>query len=1196
KYDATTGEFLSILIKDDGVMKKPQTIIESLDGNLYVISSGTNEILQYDIDKDILTKIVTDKSGGLYKPKDMEFNDRGDLCVNSLISNNIYCYNSENGKISSRVDISFNKGLPAKPHSEFSPDGEIFASNTLSNKISVYDRNTGFFSKIIISGEDTPLQNPRNLVYGPDGNLYVSSNNNNQIIRIDGKSGKFMDVFVEPINSGLAAPQGLAFHNGSLYVSSNENHRVLRYDQITGKFIDEFIKSRSGGLITPRGLVFDEMNHLYVSSNENSKILRYDSVTGKFDKEIASGGILSRPVGLAFDNNGNLLVSSSGNNQILSYDVKSSNPKPTIIISDESIVPQELVFDNNANSLYISSDSNNRILKYDFDSKIINEVDEITKAGLLEKPYGLTVKDNELFISNGLSDEILKYDITKKSLQSFNFGSIGVLGPSGLTFGPDKNIYVISSKTHEIFRYNANSGGLVGIFATFPYVDNTNSTRLSDGQLQDLVFSPDGKYMYVSSIFTNEILRFDGQTGKFIDVFIDKTESRIHPQNLVFSPDGKSLYVNNYETGSIFVYNTTTGHLINTIPSKNQDLASDVKNMKFGKNGDIYITDNYYEQIFRFNPNTGIFIDEFDPGGIELGKLEQNILKKKYLLNNINTTKYDTIVVYDQFLEKPFATITLEDNLLGNLPIPVVRDMLMGNIGIVEEPVFKSKPTEKWSGYFMGLNEIPTIGQVKVEQSEDIAIITLEVFEMRYKHDKYVSFNSDTGITKGPKIAVCLTDGKANTCNDKQNSVIPLGILTANVGDQVYVVRNANLEKFNTVLLFDNVLGEKFSETQLRHAPILRLSPQLFLDWTLYQFPSFPLLLLTFIAFPLTFDYVRTIFKIIFLSIYFTKKGKRQKKPKMSTKKKITIMIPAHNEEAGIKASIEAALKTKYKNKEIIVIDDGSTDNTYQIAKMFSEKGLIKLLHRKQASGSKAAALNYGFMYATGDLILCMDGDTLLVEDSLQNAVGYFDDEEVKAVSGNVKILSGDEDVTNTLTNAQKYEYLIAIELGRSFTSALNILLVISGAFGIFRRDIFSNTGKFDKDTITEDFDLTLKIRKTKGKIPFIRDSIARTYCPNNWKAWIKQRRRWAHGQMQTLKKHKDLMLSSKFTRRDRIAMFDMWALDIIMNFLFVIYLIILIPVSIIMIVYGNIHILVNLISLILITYLISETVIFMSA
>ena len=307
-------------------------------------------------------------------------------------------------------------------------------------------------------------------------------------------------------------------------------------------------------------------------------------------------------------------------------------------------------------------------------------------------------------------------------------------------------------------------------------------------------------------------------------------------------------------------------------------------------------------------------------------------------------------------------------------------------------------------------------------------------------------------------------------------------------------------------------------------------------------------------------------------------------------------MIPAHNEESGIRASIEAALKTTYKNKEIIVIDDKSTDKTYAIAKEFSDKGLIKLLHRKEASGSKASALNYGFAYATGDLILCMDGDTLLDVDSLQHAVEFFDDKEVKAVSGNVKILSGDDGVVNNLTRAQTYEYLIAIELGRSFTSVLNILLVISGAFGVFRREIFSGAGKFDKDTITEDFDLTLKVRKTRGKIPFVRDSIARTYCPNNWRAWMKQRQRWAHGQMQTLKKHKDLMLSSKFTRRDRVAMFDMWVLDIVMNFLFVVYLIALGPASIIMTVYGNVHILVNVLTLVIGTYLVSETVIFVFA
>ena len=1133
KYDSKTGDFLEIFVEnDDDVLQKPESLIKGPDGNLYVGSSETNQILQYHLDNgNFVGKFVSDKSGGLYGPKDLNFNKERSLCVNSIVSSDIRCYDVDDGHLLKNIDISSNRGLMGKLHSSFGPDGELYVSNPLASTVSRYDRNTDLYSSKILSGDYAPLQGPRNLVFGPDNNLYVTSNNNHQIMKFDGKTGQFIDVFVGSSSGGLAAPQDLVFHDESLYVTSNDNHRVLRYDQMTGDFIDDFVKSRDGGLTEPRGLIFDGEGHLYVASNHNHKILRYNGVTGDFEKEIDTGDELLNPVGLAFDGKGNLLVSSSGNDQVLSYDVNSQILNYTVLISDGHVDnPASLVVDDENDLLYVSSSESNRVLKYDFNTGGINDVKKLTDLGKLERPYGLAIKNKELFISNILSASILKFDISNNISDVFHSGGLDVLGHLGLTFGPDGDLYVISGKSHEILRY-AKSGDLLGTFASFPLIPRNSESNLVDGQFQDLVFSPDGNFLYVTSMYTNQVLRFNGVTGDYIDIFIDLNKDGLkHPQNIIYSPDRKLFYINSFDTGSIFAYDAETGNLVTKVLSENPRLS--IKNMKFGHDGGLYLTVDDYARVLRVDPNSGD-LEEFDLGGIYLGSLDQNLLKTKYLLNNINTTRHDTIVVYDRLLEKEFATVSLQDDLIADfLPLPAFWNGMVSTLGSVAEPSFKSKPIDKQAGYFKGLNDVPMIGQVKLAHTEDAVIITLETFEIRYDPNQYVSFYSDLGVTQGPKVIACLTTGMEETCDDVKNNVIVLGPLLPNVGDQVYKIKNVNLKKFDTILLYDTLLDQQFAEVSLRDASIFRVSPQLFVDWSQNQFPAFPLLLLGFIAFPLTFDYVRTIFKILFLSLFLSKKKKTQKLPSTSTNKKITIMIPAHNEESGIKSSIEAALKTKYKNKEIIVIDDKSTDNTYAIAKEFSDKGLIKLLHRKQASGSKASALNYGFAYATGDLILCMDGDTLLDKNSLDHAVAYFNDKEVKAVSGNVEILSGDDGIVNTLTRAQSYEYLIAIELGRSFTSIFNILLVISGAFGVFRREIFSGTGKFDKDTITEDFDLTLKVRKTKGKIPFVKDSIARTYCPNNWRAWIKQRQRWAHGQMQTLKKHKDLMLSSKSTKQ----------------------------------------------------------------
>ena len=211
---------------------------------------------------------------------------------------------------------------------------------------------------------------------------------------------------------------------------------------------------------------------------------------------------------------------------------------------------------------------------------------------------------------------------------------------------------------------------------------------------------------------------------------------------------------------------------------------------------------------------------------------------------------------------------------------------------------------------------------------------------------------------------------------------------------------------------------------------------------------------------------------------------------------------------------------------------------------------------------------------------------------ALKNTAQYFDDPDIAAFSGNVKILAGDNGIKNLLTKLQTYEYMIAIELGRRFTSVFQILLVISGAFGIFKKEIMRDVHSFDRDTFTEDFDLTLKFRKTRGKIRFVPDSMAYTYCPANWSDWIKQRNRWAYGQFQTLSKNKNI-LTSKFPLKDKISYVDMFLLDIALALLFPIGLTVLGIVSIIMFTSDNLHVLVYPLTLIMSLFIILEFISF---
>lgn len=260
----------------------------------------------------------------------------------------------------------------------------------------------------------------------------------------------------------------------------------------------------------------------------------------------------------------------------------------------------------------------------------------------------------------------------------------------------------------------------------------------------------------------------------------------------------------------------------------------------------------------------------------------------------------------------------------------------------------------------------------------------------------------------------------------------------------------------------------------------------------------------------------------------------------------VSVIVPAHNEEKVIEKSIQCLLESDYSRKEVVVVDDGSTDNTYRIAGQYSRRGLIKLIRRESASGKKARAVNLGLRLAKGDVILIVDADTHVEVKSLSNIAKYFSNSAVGAVAGNVRV--GNR--ANLLTRLQAYEYMIAMEMGRRYQSIFGLLLIIPGAFGAVRRDLLVSVGAYDVDTITEDFDLTLKIHKTHTKVVFASDAIAWTAAPETLKELVKQRSRWDRGQMQTLRKHKNIFFRSRFGMAGLLGAPDMVFADMVLIFL----------------------------------------------
>ena len=260
-------------------------------------------------------------------------------------------------------------------------------------------------------------------------------------------------------------------------------------------------------------------------------------------------------------------------------------------------------------------------------------------------------------------------------------------------------------------------------------------------------------------------------------------------------------------------------------------------------------------------------------------------------------------------------------------------------------------------------------------------------------------------------------------------------------------------------------------------------------------------------------------------------------------------MIPAHNEEECIQDVIDSVLKCPYVNKEIIVIDDGSTDNTSEIIKKYSLRGLVKHVRHEKPSGTKPIALNLAFSHVSGEIIAIIDADCILDKNALDNIPKYFHNKNVIAASGHVKIKSGDKNTYNTITRLQKYEYAQSIELGKKFGTVFNTMLGMSGAFLIIRKNALEKVGLFSTDVRAEDLDITLKLRKLAGRILFAEDVIVHTYCPNSLKSLAKQRLYWSKGETEAAIRHKSIICDPRCLLRSRLSFVNFVVRDMFLGY-----------------------------------------------
>ena len=247
----------------------------------------------------------------------------------------------------------------------------------------------------------------------------------------------------------------------------------------------------------------------------------------------------------------------------------------------------------------------------------------------------------------------------------------------------------------------------------------------------------------------------------------------------------------------------------------------------------------------------------------------------------------------------------------------------------------------------------------------------------------------------------------------------------------------------------------------------------------------------------------------------------------------VTVIVPAYNEEAGIAATIRSLLDTDYRAPlEILVVDDGSTDRTAEIAQSLIAGGLRGVRLIRKANGGKPSALNAGLAQARYDVLVMVDGDTVFQRDTLSRLVRPLADPQVGAVSGNTKVANRG----GILGRWQHIEYVIGFNLDRRMFDVLQCMPTVPGAIGAFRRAALAGVGGVSDDTLAEDTDLTMAICRSGWKVVYEETAIAWTEAPSSLRQLWRQRYRWCYGTLQAMWKHKRSIVqgggSGRFGRR----------------------------------------------------------------
>ena len=254
----------------------------------------------------------------------------------------------------------------------------------------------------------------------------------------------------------------------------------------------------------------------------------------------------------------------------------------------------------------------------------------------------------------------------------------------------------------------------------------------------------------------------------------------------------------------------------------------------------------------------------------------------------------------------------------------------------------------------------------------------------------------------------------------------------------------------------------------------------------------------------------------------------------------VSVIVPAFNEAKVILRTIESLLASDHANFEILVVDDGSTDDTYKLAKdTFGENPRVSVFTKP--NGGKAEALNFGWSKAKGEIIIALDADTLFTPQTISALAHRFADEHIGAIAGNAKV--GNR--INIVTKWQALEYVTSQNFDRRAFASLNCITVVPGSVGAWRRSVLEETGGFSSDTLAEDQDLTIQVRKLGYTIGYEEAAIGLTEAPDSLRNLAKQRFRWSYGTLQCMWKHKNALFNPRYGTLGFVAMPNVWIFQV---------------------------------------------------